>query len=306
MRVLFFGMSGVFSIAPLEVLLAGGVDIGAVVVPGAEAQREAPPRRWRPHPSAPSDLPLLTPHVTPTIIDLAWAHRLPVWEVGNLSEPSTLAWLSGLQPDLIVVACFSRIFPPTLLALPRFGCLNLHPSLLPTYRGPAPLFWQARQGAAQTGVTLHVLTEGVDSGDIVTQRRFDWPEGISEVALEQRCAQTGAALLAPAVQALARGESLPRRPQSEAQASYFPWPSADDFRVPTSWSARRAFNFLRFGLRDWPLWLEIEGQQLFVERVLGYDPAQTLAQPFEEQADGEMWVRFAAGVLRVWPAVVFG
>lgn len=298
MRVLFFGMSGVFSIAPLEALLANGVDLRAVVVPGANAA----PRRWVPPPPGPSDLPLLNPQVESNILHLAWAHEVPVWAVGPLKSPEALAWLAQFQPDLIVVACFSRILPPAWLALPTYGCLNLHPSPLPAYRGPAPLFWQARQGEPQTGVTLHFLDEGIDSGDIVAQAAFEWPEGIAEVALEQRCARAGAALLSQAVQRLRRGEALPRRLQSETEASYFSWPGEDDFRVPTTWSARRAFNFLRFGLADWPLWLDSEGQQLFVQRVIAYNPHQALPQPLVELADGELWVQFAEGVLRVWPA----
>ncbi len=295
MRVVFFGMTGRFSVAPLEKLLLAGVDVCAVVVPATQSGDGSPPHRVEPPLPSVSDLHIIDPYLEHNIIHLAWANNIPVWQVDSLSEAQTVAMLTDLQPDLIGVVCFPHIFPPALLQLPRYGCLNLHPSLLPAYRGPAPLFWIAHQDERKTGVTLHFLDEGLDSGDIVAQTSFERPDGISGAELEQRCAAEGAALLLAAVQQLERGP-LPRRPQAEDEAGYFPWPSEADFVIPTDWPARRAFNFLR-GAEDWPLVIDAKEAVFSIRVAVSYATNQTLKQPYV-LFDDELWVQFQPGVLR--------
>jgi methionyl-tRNA formyltransferase len=310
--LIFFGMTGVFSRIPLESLLAGGVEISAVVVPTPTTGQPLP-RRVEPARPDPLALPVIDPYFTPNIVHLAWAHHIPVWEVGTLSDGPTRALLADVQPDLIVVACFPHIFPKTLLQLPRYGCLNLHPSLLPAYRGPIPLFWMARQGERQAGVTLHFLDEELDSGDIVAQRAFDWPEGISGADLERRCAGEGAKLLLAAVEQLASGGKLWRRPQPQAGSSYFSWPAEQDLIIPTHWPARRAFNFIRAAGADWPLMIEIGeevgrrgggeakrrggGERFLIRAAISFDAQATLDQPYLILGD-ELWVQFRPGVLQ--------
>jgi methionyl-tRNA formyltransferase len=225
--IIFFGMQAVFSLRPLQALLEAGADVMAVVIP-ADHPTEPLPRRVELPPLASSDLPVINPYLNPTIVHLAWAHHIPVWQVGSLTYPPILTLLTDLQPDLIVVACFPYIFPPALLQLPPHGCLNLHPSLLPAYRGPAPLYWQAHFGERRTGLTLHFLDTGLDTGDIVWQVAFDWPEGRTLAEIEQRCAWEGARLLTEAVRRLAQGEALPRRPQPQQGSSYFSFPAPPD------------------------------------------------------------------------------
>ena len=204
--------------------------------------------------------------------------------------------LADFQPDLICVVCFPYIFPETLLQLPRLGCLNLHPSLLPAYRGPTPLFWISRQAERQSGVTLHFLDEGLDSGDIVAQAAFDLPEGITELDLTARCAEQGARLLGDAIRQLEAGP-LPRRPQPTNGASYFPAPTSADLRIPTTWPAQRAFNFLR-AADSWPLSIVVGEHVFAVEIALGYTENQTLPEAYIRQCE-EMLIRFSPGVLRV-------
>lgn len=294
-RVLFFGMTGEFSIPPLEKLIVAGVDLCAVVTPASPSAAGPLPRRLEPPPVS-SDLPIVNPHFENNIMHLAWKNNIPVWAVGSLSDGPTLEMLATLAPDLIVVACFPHIFPRALLQLPPQGCLNLHPSLLPAYRGPAPLFWMARQGEPLAGVTLHFLDEGIDRGDLVAQTAFEWPDGISGTELERRCALEGAALLQAAMQQLEQGP-LPRQAQPVEGASYFPWPSEKDFGIPTWWSARRAFNFLR-AAGEWPLTVEVDRERFPIRAAIDYDTNQTLEQPYISR-DNEMWIQFAPGVLRV-------
>lgn len=295
MRVLFFGMTGQFSVPPLETLLGADVDVCGVVVPAAQVEAGQPPRRLEPPVAAVSDLPLVEPYIERTIIHLAWSGHVPVWEINTPADPFTLALLADFKPDIIAVACFPYIFPSELLQLPRHGCLNLHPSLLPAYRGPEPLFWIARHDERVTGVTLHFLDTGVDSGDIVAQSRFDRPDGLPGAALEQRCAAEGATLLLRAVQQLQHGP-LAGHPQNEAKAGYFPRPGRDDFVIPTTWPARRAFNFLR-GAEGWPLVIATGDAQFSIRVAISYSIKHTLNQPYLILGD-ELWMQFEPGVLR--------
>ncbi len=290
-------MQGVLSLSPLQALIEAGVEVKAVIIPAERTTAALSPRRIEPPFSSPTDLPVINPYFNYNIVHLAWEYNIPVWEVGRLANPSTLALLANLQPNLIVVACFPSIFPASVLQLPRYGCLNLHPSLLPAYRGPAPLFWMARQGERQAGVTLHFMDEGTDSGDLVGQTSFEWPEGITGPELEQRCAAAGGQLLLAAVKQLVQAGQLARRPQPQKGSSYFSWPGDEDLVIPTTWEARRAFNFLR-AAAGWPLVIAAGEQRFPVNRALGYVNGQVLGQPYRYESN-EVWIQFQPGVLRI-------
>src|SRR5204862_1767507 len=109
---------------------------------------------------------------------------------------------------IICVACFSQRIPRIILDLPRLGCLNVHPSLLPANRGPVPLFWTFREGHQQTGVTIHLMNEGMDTGDILAQEPIEVPSGISYAQLELQCATLGGKLLARTVWVSYRGLAI--------------------------------------------------------------------------------------------------
>lgn len=297
MNLIFFGMTGLMSLAPLEDLLNSGIEVKAVIIPADQPTTIPLPHRIEPPRPAPTDLPLINPYFSQNIVHLAWEHGIPVWQVARLSDPPTLALLAELHPDLMVVACFPSIFPASVLQLPRYGCLNLHPSPLPAYRGPVPLFWMARQGEHQAGVTLHFMDQGADTGDIVAQTSFPWPEGMSGPELEQRCAAAGGQLLVAAVKQLAQNGQLPRRPQPTEGSSYFSWPADEDLLIPTTWEARRAFNFLR-AASDWPLVIAAGEKRFPVRRALDYMSDQVLGQPYRYEGD-EVWIQFQPGVLRI-------
>jgi methionyl-tRNA formyltransferase len=156
-RVLFFGMTGSFSRSVLATLLAAHVPICGYILPAAP-QAESPLQRVEPPQGVGRDdeeLLILNPMRTQNSIQLAWQHNIPIFEAGNLRAPAVQNFVAKLAPDVACVACFDKRIPPALLAMPRHGFLNVHPSLLPAYRGPAPLFWQWRNGETQTGVTVH-------------------------------------------------------------------------------------------------------------------------------------------------------
>lgn len=292
-RILFLALHGPFSREPLAALLAAGRTVAALVVPAATSRGE-PIERLQPAPSA-SQLPLLTPYVKEDTVHLAWARQLPVFAVRDVQAPVTLQTLGKLQPDVGVVACFPWRLPPPLLRLAPHGFLNLHPSLLPAYRGPHPLFWTFRDGLQETGVTLHYMDEGLDSGDIALQAPLHLPGGISGAEAERRAGEIGGALLLEASARLAAG-TLPRHPQATG-GHYYPAPAPNDFRLDPRWPARRAFNFMR-GTATWEQVypVAVKGHTFHLAQALAYHPGQQLDRLF--RIDGqEIWLQFTPGVL---------
>jgi len=291
-------MSGDFSVPPLEALLSTEAVVCGVIVASEPAPRTADqPAIERVVPQASvSALPIVDPFVSRTVVQVAWQHAIPVYRVTRLNDAATLAALQALQPDIGCVACFPRRIPRSLLALPRHGFINIHPSLLPAHRGPVPLFWTFRDGDTKTGVTLHMMEADLDTGDIVSQEVLDLPDGISGPEAERRCALLGARLLVRAIQAAQQG-TLQGRAQP-AGGSYEGLPSQDDFRLDTTWSARRAFNFMR-GTAHWgqPYVVEAGGERLVVTTARSYAPEASLAGPYQRE-EQDVYIQFQPGVLR--------
>lgn len=276
-RVLFLGMQSNFSHPSLRALLAAGVEVSAVVLPASQKGRDVPAlRRLEPPSRRRTLLSVNQSFLHTSVQQLAWDRNIPLWEVANMSDPAVVELFSSYQPDLICVACFSLYIPPAILAIPRLGALNVHPSLLPDNRGPEPLFWTFRLGQERTGVTIHLMDEGLDSGDIVEQEEIAVPEGISYAELEEEAAELGGKLLVRAVEEITRGQAQ-RRPQDESQSRYYPYPSnqggREDFVIyPDQWDARHVYNFI-CGVKDWgePLILVADAElTLDVEDALVY------------------------------------
>jgi methionyl-tRNA formyltransferase len=184
-------------------------------------------------------LPILTPYPQRNIVHLAWERGIPVYEVTNLRAGEAL----DVVPDVIVVACFDRLIPSELRARAKLA-VNIHPSLLPDNRGPAPLFWTFRQGQPTTGVTIHLLEEKADAGAILAQQEVPVPDDIDGAQLDRRLAVLGGELLVQVIRDFAAGQLQPK-PQDETRATYHPWPSEADWAIPDGWPPRRASNFIR-------------------------------------------------------------
>jgi methionyl-tRNA formyltransferase len=254
LRVVFFGMGGVFSRAPLEALLRAGADLRAVVEPAPEETlarmaADAPftrlePSRWALGGAGRRGLPMAgaAGGTGRSMRDLAASVGAPLYSVRRLDDARTVAALAAHKPDAICVACFTQKLPPTILALPRLGALNAHPSLLPENRGPDPLFWTFHDGARETGVTIHLMDAGFDTGPILAQRRVEIIERETEAALEARLAVVAGELLVEALAGLAAGTLTPQ-PQDEARATSHSWPRPEDLIITANWEARQAWVF---------------------------------------------------------------
>ncbi len=133
--------------------------------------------------------------IAPPVKHLAQTFHIPVWQPHKVKDPDFLETLSQKNPDMIVVAAFGQILPKSIIDLPRLGCLNIHPSLLPRYRGAAPLHWTIIRGDEQTGVTIMLMDEGMDSGDILSQEKTSVGADETYGDLHDRLAHLGATLL---------------------------------------------------------------------------------------------------------------
>jgi methionyl-tRNA formyltransferase len=269
-RVLYFGMQGRFSYAPLHALLEAGIQVCAVVIPAEQGFEVDLPaiQKLEQQPFSRSMLPVLNSSIHSSILDLAGARNIPVWMVRQLSNSETIQVLTGYQPDMICVACFSKRIPRGILDIPRLGCLNVHPSLLPANRGPEPLFWIFREGSEQTGVTIHLMDEGLDSGAIVAQEAIEIPDGISYSELEELSANLGGKLLAQSVWDMYNDIAVLVR-QDETKSSYHAFPRGDDFVVPVAeWNARHVYNFI-CGVASWgtPIHLLIGKKTIHIKAV---------------------------------------
>jgi methionyl-tRNA formyltransferase len=276
-RALFLGMAGSFSPPALLALLDNGVDVCAVVLPARNHHPSQPALRLlEPPQQARPMLPVLQSSLHNSITNIAWKHDIPVWEVGRMSAPETINLFSQYQPGIMCVACFSLYIPRAILDIPPLGCLNVHPSLLPANRGPDPLFWTFYDGQYETGVTIHIMDEGLDTGPIVAQERVTVPDGITYAQLEAECATLGGKLLARSLWQLYRGTAT-FTPQDETKSSYLPMPSSKDFVVMASeWEARRVYNFIRgIGSRGEPVTISTNGQSLQVTNAISYSRSDT-------------------------------
>ena len=181
--------------------------------------------------------------------------------------------------------------------MPKECCLNVHPSVLPSYRGPTPLFWQFREGERETGVTLHIVEEGIDAGAIVAQSVVPLWAGARFTEVNAKLADMGAALMVDTVQRMGAGFAIPRTLQDEALASYQPFPKESDFRFDTHFTAERAFRFMR-GTQEWGVPFEVDAGDvvLSLERALDYHDDARMAVPFEINGD-RVRIRCSEGVL---------
>ena len=203
-RILFLGMQGIFAFRPLNALIENGHRPLALVTPPPPTAVTSFHRLTYPLPADPAAR-------KENVYALAAYNHIPIVEIGRLKDPAALQWLHSMRLDLIVVACFNRLLPGEWLHTPRLGCINLHPSMLPAYRGPTPLEDQLASGETATGITLHFMDESADTGDIIYQQPLLIPAGADLDFLNRQAAEAGSALL---LKVLSNPENIPRRPQA--------------------------------------------------------------------------------------------
>ena len=231
MRIVFMGTPD-FAVPCLQRLLEDGQEVPAVFT-----QPDKPVGRHA----------VLTP---PPVKQLALSHGIPVYQPTKMRDGTVAALLRELAPDCLVVVAYGRILPQEILDVPPRGCVNIHGSLLPLYRGAAPIQWSVIRGETVTGVTSMFMDAGMDTGDIIDT--LTTPIGENETAGElfERLAPLGARLLSTTLAAIADG-TVTRRPQNDAEATMAPMLEKAMGRLDLTRPARELHNQVR-GMNPWP------------------------------------------------------
>jgi len=180
----------------------------------------------------------------------AEAAGVPVMQPTSVRKPPFADELRALAPDLCVVVAYGKILPPDVLATPRYGCLNVHASLLPKYRGAAPIQWAIIRGERETGVTLMQMDAGMDTGDMLGKRTLAIDEWVTAGQLHTRLAPLGAELLLEGLAKLKAG-TLERQKQNDAEATMAPMLTKETGRVDFAAGARAVRDLVR-GCDPWP------------------------------------------------------
>lgn len=278
-RIVFFGTPA-FAVPSLQALLDGPDTVVGVVCqpdrPAGRGQRlQAPP-----------------------VKQLAERHQLPVAQPLKLKSGEFPDQLRAWAPDLAVVAAYGRILPAPILATPRLGCINVHASLLPRYRGAAPIQWAVLNGDAETGVTIMQMNERMDEGDILLQRAT--PIGADETygALQERLAEIGAGALRDALDGLAAG-TLAATPQDHAAATLAPLIRKEQGAIDWNRPAVEIARAVR-GFSPWPsAYTTLGGKLLKLHRARALDEPAGGAPGTVIGADRTLRVATGAGVLAI-------
>ena len=232
MRIVFMGTPDIAATC-LKQLLADGFDVA-----GVYTQPDRPKGRGMKMVFSP-------------VKELAIANEIPVFQPENFRDEETVEQLRTLQPDVIAVVAYGRILPQKVLDIPAKGCVNIHASLLPAYRGSAPYQWAVLDGLTETGVTAQYMAQKMDAGDIIDVAKT--AIGLDETAGEllDRLAVLGADLLSKTMGRIACG-SVTGTPQNEANVSFAPM--LDKSMCPIDWkkTAQQVHNHVR-GLHPWPV-----------------------------------------------------
>ena len=249
MKLVYCGTPS-FAVSTLEALLAAGHEIPLVV-----SQPDRPVGRSQ---------ELTAPPVKQTAVAAGLAVMQPE-KIRNNAE--FRAQLEAIAPEAIVVVAYGRILPPWMLALPKYGCINLHASLLPKYRGAAPIQWAVAMGETSTGNTTMLLEEGLDTGPILLQQTIHIAPDQTAAELFGVLARAGAPLMVETLAGLADGTIQPR-PQSEEGVTFAPILDREDGRMDfTGRTAREIYDRWR-GFQPWPgAFTVLDGKKFIVHRM---------------------------------------
>lgn len=231
MRIIFMGTSNL-SVTILEALVKAGYEVVKVYT-----RTDKPAGRGRKP----------TP---PPVKEVALRLGLTIHQPATLKKPEEVERVRHLKPDLIVLAAYGRLIPPEILAIPPLACLNVHPSLLPKYRGPSPIIAPILAEDEETGVTLFILDESMDTGPVLARRSLPISSEDTGETLSLKLAQLGAELLLETVPRWARGEIKPQ-PQDHSQATYTHIIKKEEGRIDWSRPAVELWRQVR-AFQPWP------------------------------------------------------
>lgn len=226
MKILYIGSSSPLSLIPLQLLINSKYKICAVAVDEDNN----------------SEFNIINSGSI-SIQSLAFDNSIPLIKLNeNFNDMDSK--ISLFQPDIILVSCYARLIPQSVLSIANVGAFNLHPSLLPLFRGPTPLFWQFREGISDFGVTLHRMNSEFDTGNIISQTKVEMHDGINKVEATKLLANMGGKLILDFLRNVTKN-NIHDIAQDNDLSSYQTYPTKDDYTVSTSWIAKRIYNFIK-------------------------------------------------------------
>jgi methionyl-tRNA formyltransferase len=270
MRVAFFGQTGPYAPVALRHLLAsrGELELAVVVVGTRPVPQKATHRWYDPRPA-----PLPT---NEDLVALAVAAGIRTLRTSDVNDPTVIAELQRLRLEMAVCVGFDRLFVPSLLAVPRLGFLNSHPSDLPLLRGPSPIFWALKQGRRDLAVTIHAMDAREDHGLIFAQSRFVLTPRASGEEIFAAAARLAGQMLLDCLRRASR-DQLGGTAQDDRRATRAPRPKPEDaFVVPSDWSAEALVNFASGAPFFRTPWLRFHEEPFFIRQGLRVEPGRSL------------------------------
>lgn len=271
MKLIFMGTPD-FSVGALKALIEAGHEIQAVVT-----QPDKPKGRGK--------AVLMTP-----VKEVALEHGIPVYQPVRIrKEPEFIETLKAMEPDAMVVVAFGQILPKEVLDIPRYGCVNIHASLLPKYRGAAPIQWAVIDGERESGVTTMLMDEGLDTGDMLEKAIVVLDEKETGGSLHDKLSEAGGRLIVSTLKKLEEGTAV-RTPQGETPTAYARMLDKSLGDIDWTMDAAAIERLIR-GLNPWPsAYTSLDGKTLKI----------WAADVLAEEADGE-----PGEVLRVGKDAIF-
>lgn len=231
MNIVFMGTPE-FAVPPLEALHSKGYDISLVIT-----QKDK--RRGR-------GKKLLPTPVKEKALELG----LEVYQPDSVNGEDTIDRLKEINPDVIVVVAFGQILKKDLLNIPKYGCLNIHASILPKYRGAAPINWAIINGEKETGITIMEMDEGLDTGDILKVERIPIEKDDDSISIHDKLSHLGAKLIIQVLEEMRMGK-IEKTPQNHELSSYAPMLSKETGRIDWNNNGNNIINLIK-GLKPWP------------------------------------------------------
>ena len=283
----FFGNLGEFSASAFSQLLLQGVPVSRVYC-ASIAPASTPEKA----------LPVTQPTKAITLVNLAQQQGIPIHYLSDQTALTSIKPDSIENPDYILVACFPYRLPASIIDWPLLGCLNIHPSLLPKYRGPDPIFWQLQNSESQTGVSLHLVTPELDAGPVVDQKTCPFIEGAKRDNIEIMLAESGADLFSSFITTKS-AQGFTGKQQDESLASYYPYPSTDNYELSSSLSAKHAYNFINGTHSPSGFYtVKIKNQTIHITSALEYSSNDNILGK-ALKSENERLIKFSPGILHV-------
>ncbi len=246
--------------------------------------------------------------MTPTAVKaLALENNIPVYTPKTLRDEDFSALLKELSPDLIVVVAYGKILPPEVINYPRYGCINLHVSLLPKYRGAAPMQRAIMEGEEKTGVTVMYMDEGLDTGDIIAVSEFDIGPADDFEAIHDRSAEIGSALLSKTIYDIEAG-SIKRIKQDDTLATYASKVEKEDCKLNLTLSAKK-LDFIIRGVTPIPgAFVYHNGKMLKINKATPIDMNAEAGKviALDERGEGSITVGCGEGALLITSVIPEG